>query len=271
LLVAVGSEGAGLASAGQLPESLDASITLPWNDLPAVASALDRHPGEIAAVLMEPMMLNAGAILPRPEYLAGVRELCDRHGALLIFDEIITGFRIAPGGAAERFGVVPDLATYGKALAGSWPVGALAGPRRLMEPIGTGEVNHSGTFNANRMAMAAVAATLELLAEQPPYAELARVGGRLMMELSELGRDVGLRVQGLPMAFHVSFGPEAAEVRDYRSVRALDAARYRKLAELLWDEGVWVAARGIWYLSAAHGDRELDATLERFAAALRRL
>ena len=271
VLVAVGGEGAGPASSGQLPEALDPSITLPWNDLSAVASAFDRHPGEIAAVLMEPMMLNAGAILPRPDYLAGVRELCDRYGSLLIFDEIITGFRIAPGGAAERFGVVPDLATYGKALAGSWPVGALAGPRQLMEPIGTGEVNHSGTFNANRMAMAAVAATLELLAEQPPYAELARVGDRLMTELSALGRDVGLRVQGLPMAFHVSFGPEAAEVRDYRSVKALDAARYRKLAELLWDEGVWVAARGIWYLSAAHGDRELDMTLERVASALRRL
>jgi glutamate-1-semialdehyde 2,1-aminomutase len=271
VLVAVGGEGVGPASSGQLPEALDPSITLPWNDLSAVASAFDRHPGEIAAVLMEPMMLNAGAILPRPDYLAGVRELCDRHGSLLIFDEIITGFRIAPGGAAERFGVVPDLATYGKALAGSWPVGALAGPWRLMEPIGTGEVNHSGTFNANRMAMAAVATTLELLAEQPPYAELARVGDRLMTELSALGRDVGLIVQGLPMAFHASFGPEAAEVRDYRSVKALDAARYRKLAELLWDEGVWVAARGIWYLSAAHGDGEVDTTLERVSAALRRL
>jgi glutamate-1-semialdehyde 2,1-aminomutase len=271
VLVAVGGEGAGPASSGQLAEALDPSITLPWNDLSAVASAFDRHPGEIAAVLMEPMMLNAGAILPRPDYLAGVRELCDRHGSLLIFDEVITGFRIAPGGAVERFGVIPDLATYGKALAGSWPVGALAGPRRLMEPIGTGDVNHSGTFNANRMAMAAVAATLEFLADQPPYAELARVGDRLMIEISTLGRDVGLRVQGLPMAFHVSFGPEAADVTDYRSLQALDAARYRKLAELLWDEGVWVAARGIWYLSAAHGDRELETTLERVAAALRRL
>jgi glutamate-1-semialdehyde 2,1-aminomutase len=92
-----------------------------------------------------------------------------------------------------------------------------------------------------------------------------------MTELSALGRDVGLRVQGLPMAFHVSFGSETVEVRDYRSVQRLDPARYRKLAELLWDEGVWVAARGIWYLSAAHGDRELDSTLERVAAALRRL
>ena len=92
-----------------------------------------------------------------------------------------------------------------------------------------------------------------------------------MTELSTLGRDVGLRVQGLPMAFHVSFGPEATEVTDYRSLQALDSARYRKLAELLWDEGVWVAARGIWYLSAAHGDRELETTLERVAAALRRL
>jgi glutamate-1-semialdehyde 2,1-aminomutase len=271
VLVAVGDEGCGPASAGQLADALDESITLPWNDLQAVEDAFNSHSAEIAAVLMEPMMLNAGAILPHPGYLAGVRELCDRHGSTLIFDEIITGFRLAPGGAAERFGVVPDLATYGKALAGSWPVGALAGQRRLMEPFGTGEVNHSGTFNANRMAMAAVVATLEFLVEQPPYAELVRVGNRLMEALSTLGRDVGLRVQGLPMAFHASFGPDAAEVTDYRSLQVLDSARYRKLAELLWDEGVWVAARGIWYLSAAHGDRELELTLERVESALRRL
>ncbi|MGH9243743.1 MAG: aspartate aminotransferase family protein [Acidimicrobiales bacterium] len=271
LLVAVGEGGVGPASNGQPREALDDSITLPWNDLGAVEAAFAERRDEIAAVLMEPVMLNAGAILPLPGYLEGARALCDRHGAVLIFDEVITGFRLAPGGAAERFGVIPDLATYGKALAGSWPVGALAGRRALMEPFGTGEVNHSGTFNANVMAMAAVEATLELLSDEPPYARIEQVGGRLMKELAHLGREVGIRIQGLPMAFHAAFGPEDVETTDYRRLQLLDGARYRRLAAVLVEEGVWVASRGIWYVSAAHGDREVEVTLERVGKAVNRL
>ncbi len=270
VLIAVEDEVPGPASAGQPPEALADSIILRWNDLEAVRAALEE--GEIAAVLMEPMMINAGAIEPRPGYLPGVRELCDRHGTLLIFDEVITGFRLGPGGAAERFGVAPDLATYGKALAGSWPVGALAGKAEFMERFGTGEVNHSGTFNANVMGMATVAETLRLLADQPPYAEVERVGQLLMDGLDEVSREVGqpLRLQGLPMAFHAAFG-EDTDVREFRDLQRLDLERYRKLAERLVEAGVWVAARGIWYVSTAHGDRELEVTLERAERALRAL
>ena len=268
VLISVEDGAPGPASAGQPPEALADSIILRWNDLEAVRAALEKDP--IAAVLMEPMMINAGAIEPRPGYLAGVRELCDRHGALLIFDEVITGFRLGPGGAAERFGVVPDLATYGKALASGWPMGALTGKAEFMERFGTGEVNHSGTFNANVMGMAAVAETLRLLADQPPYGEVERVGQRLMDGLDEVSREVGkpLRLQGLPMAFHASFG-EDTDVREFRDLQRLDLDRYRKLAERLVEAGVWVAARGVWYVSAAHGDRELEVTLERVEAALR--
>lgn len=257
-------------SAGQPPEALAASIVVPWNDLEAVARVLEQRAGEVAAVLMEPMMLNAGAILPRPGYLEGVKELCREAGALLIFDEVITGFRLGPGGAAGRFGVVPDLAVYGKAMAGGWPVAALAGPVRLMERFGTKEVNHSGTFNANVMAMAATAATLRLLQTEPPDGRVERIGNELMKGLAELARarSLPLRVQGLPMAFHVSFADEDVEVHDLSGLRRLDTERYRRFAQRLIDAGVWVAARGIWYVSAAHAQRELDVTLERFAAAL---
>jgi glutamate-1-semialdehyde 2,1-aminomutase len=271
VLLAVGDDGARLASVGQPPEALEESITLPWNDVSAVEAALARRGDDIAAVLMEPMMVNAGAICPLPGYLEGVRNLCDRHGTVLIFDEVITGFRLGRGGAAERFGVTPDLATYGKALAGSWPVGALAGRRALMEPFGTGGVNHSGTFNANVMAMAAVTATVRTLRDEPPYEEIERVGERLMKELGDLGGELGVRVQGLPMAFHVTFARDEGDLTDYRSLQRCDAGRYRRLAQLLVDEGVWVAGRGIWYVSAAHRDREVDVTLERAAAAMSRL
>lgn len=266
-----GPRGAAPASAGQLAEHLRELIVLPWNDLDAVRAALEAHGREVAAVIMEPVMINAGVIEPRDGFLAGVRELCDRHGVVLVFDEIITGFRIALGGAAERYGVTPDLATYGKAMAGSWPVAALAGRAELMERFGSGEVTHAGTFNANVMGMAAVDATLRRLSSEPPYERLAVIGGALMDGLRELGRrhSLPLHVQGLPMAFHVSFGDGVAT--DHRSLQRLDAGRYRALVDRLMEEGVWVARRGVWYVSTAHGPREVEVTLERVESALKAL
>jgi glutamate-1-semialdehyde 2,1-aminomutase len=256
------------ASAGQLPEALSASIVLPWNDLGVLADVLDRDGEDVCAVLMEPAMLNAGSIAPRPGYLEGVRHLCSSRGILLVFDEVITGFRLALGGAAERFGVIPDLAVYGKAMAGGWPVAAVAGPAELMERFGSGEVNHSGTFNGNVMAAAATIATLDLLRSERPHERIEQVGARLMDELRALAEEasVPLRVRGFPLAFHASFGD--GEVHDFRGVQALDAPRYKRLAARLVDAGVWVAARGIWYVSAAHGDGEVDVTLERVERAL---
>ena len=145
------------ASPGQLHSHVDDSIVLPWNDPEVIAAVLADRGDEIAAIIMEPFMCNSGAVMPRAGYLERVRELCDEHGVVLIFDEVITGFRLALGGAAERFGVTPDLATYGKAMAGGFPVAGLAGRGDLMERFATG-VNHSGTFNASVMACAAVTA-----------------------------------------------------------------------------------------------------------------
>jgi glutamate-1-semialdehyde 2,1-aminomutase len=256
------------ASEGQLPEALADSIVLPWNDADALAEALERDGDQVCAVLMEPVMLNAGAIEPRPGYLDRVAELSRRHGALLVFDEVITGFRIGPAGAAGLYGVTPDLAVYGKAMAAGWPVAALAGRADCMERFGTRNVNHSGTFNGNVMAAAATLATLEILSDDPPYERIESVGTSLMDGLRALAAEasVPLHVQGFPCAFHVSFG-EGDDVLDLRSLQRLDAERYRRLAGRLVDAGVWVAARGIWYVSAAHGRRELDITLERAAPA----
>jgi glutamate-1-semialdehyde 2,1-aminomutase len=258
-------------SAGQPLEALADSIVLPWNDAEALAEALERHE-DVCAVLMEPVMLNAGAIAPRAGYLERVAELCRRHGVLLVFDEVITGFRLGPAGAAGLFGVNPDLAVYGKAMAAGWPAAALAGRSELMKLFGTREVNHSGTFNANVMTAAATLATLEVLRDEPPYERIELIGSGLMNGLRELAADasVPLRVEGFPAAFHVSFG-DGEEVIDLRSLERLDAKRYRVLAGRLIDAGVWVAARGIWYVSAAHGEPELEATLERAATALERV
>jgi glutamate-1-semialdehyde 2,1-aminomutase len=256
------------ASAGQLREALAGSIVLPWNDLDVLVDALDREGDDVGAVLMEPAMLNTGSIAPRPGYLKGVRDICSGRGIVLVFDEVITGFRLALGGAVERFGVIPDLAVYGKAMAGGWPVAAVAGPAELMERFGSGEVNHSGTFNGNVMAAAATIATLDVLRSDRPYERIEQVGARLMEELRALAEDasVPLRLRGFPLAFHASFGD--GDVYDLRGVQALDTTGYKRLAARLVDAGVWVAARGIWYVSAAHGERELEVTLERAERAL---
>lgn len=264
VLIAVGDDEPVAASEGQVADYLRDSFLLPWNDLARVESLFADRAHEIAAVVMEPMMCNAGAILPRPGYLQGVRDLCHALGIVLIYDEVITGFRLSTGGAAQRFGVTPDLAVYGKAMAGGWPVAALAGPANLLEPLGSGRVNHSGTFNANTMAMAATIATLRLLRDEPPYERIERVGKLLMDGLTDIGHGHGdeLHIQGLPVAFHASFG-EGSEVWDYRGLGARDAQRYRKFAAAVIEEGVWVASRGIWYVSAAHGEREVQETLTR--------
>src|SRR5688572_19819068 len=215
------------ASAGQLPEALDATIVIPWNDLAALEAALSEHGHDIAAVITEPMMLNQGAIEPRPGYLQAMKDLAAKAGTLLVFDEVITGFRLALGGAAERFGVTPDLAIYGKALAGGFPVSAIAGKAEYMQRFGTGEVNHSGTFNACVMAAAAVVASLKVLTEDPPYVRIAAYGERLMSGLRDVAVELGLpmRFAGTGMAFHASFlkdgAPADLAVTDLRVLKTL--------------------------------------------------
>lgn len=257
------------ASAGQVSGHLEDSVMLPWNDLAALEEMLATSGEQIAAVLMEPVMLNAGSIEPIDGYLQGVRQACDRHGVALIFDEVISGFRVALGGAAEHYGVTPDMAVYGKAMAGGWPAAALAGRVDMMERFGTGEVNHSGTFNASVMACAATVATISLIRDDPPYDRITRLGERLMKGLGDLAADfdLPLNVQGLPMSFHAGFG--AGPVSSYREFARLDSNRYAAFARVLIDHGVWVAGRGIWYLSAAHDDLDIDETLERVAAAMK--
>ncbi|WP_129667719.1 aspartate aminotransferase family protein [Phytoactinopolyspora endophytica] len=254
-------------SAGQLPHHLDDTYVLPYNDADALAAVLATH-DDVAAVILEPVMCNNGAIAPRDGYLQQVRQLCDRHGVVLIFDEVITGFRLALGGAAQRFGVTPDLAVYGKAMAGGWPVSALAGSASLMGLITDGVV-HAGTFNSSVPACAAVIAALETLRDDPPYERISDHGDALMDGIRQLGDkyQVPLRIQGLPMAFHVTFGGPGPAY-DYSGLAGMDLARYARFAHTLADHGVWVAPRGIWYVSAAHGGRELSCVLERFDAAL---
>ncbi len=260
-------------SEGQVKSALGDAIVLPWNDLAVFEKALSEHRGEIAAVIMEPIMCNTGCILPKEGYLEGVRAACDREGIVLIFDEIITGFRLGLSGAQGYFGVTPDLATFGKAMAGGFPIGALVGKRDLMELIASNRVNHSGTFNSNLMVMAAAVATLSVLDNDGVYDRLYSLGRRLMEGIRGLMAEAGItaRIEGTGPMFHLAFG-DGQPFHDYRTfVEHTDAGKFHRFATLLLDEGVRAIPRGMWYLSTAHTEDDVALTLQAVESALSKL
>jgi glutamate-1-semialdehyde 2,1-aminomutase len=216
-------------------------------------------------------MCNQGAIAPAPGYLEGALAACRKHGSLLIFDEVITGFRLGPGGAQQRFGVTPDLSLLAKAIANGFPVAALAGRGDLLDLFATGAVLHGGTFNAQPVGMAALVATQQALTPEHYRQTFAR-GIRLREGIAEALRGAGLKAQvtGFEAMFHVAFGLDAP-ARNYRDLLRADKALYVRFALALLRRGVRVLERGAWFVSAAHDDAVIAATLEAVGAAARDL
>lgn len=246
-------------SAGQDAADAAGLEVLGWNDLAAVEARLAR--GDVAALLMEPAMCNQGAIAPAPGYLEGVRAACTRHGTVLVFDEVITGFRLHPDGAQTLFGVTPDLSLFAKAIANGFPVAAIMGRADLLDQVVTGGVVHGGTYNAQPVTMAALVATQRALTPER-YAQAGERGLRLQEGVRAALADAGLvaQVSGFPLMFHVAFGLEAP-ARNYRDVAAADKAAYVRFARALLHRGVRVLERGAWFVSLDHDDAVIDATI----------
>jgi glutamate-1-semialdehyde 2,1-aminomutase len=255
-----------LQSKGQSNCVAQETIVLPWNDADMLESTLKCHDDEVACVLMEPAMCNNGGIWPRPGYLEEVREMCDRFGVLLIFDEVITGFRFHPGGVQTLLGVTPDLTTLGKALAAGFPVSALVGRDEIMRLIAKGEVMHAGTFNGNVVGMAAARETLHCLRENDGqlHKDMILRGARLMegIRASACKYDLSVLVSGRETAFHVHF-THHKELFEYRDLMDNDGKRYNYFQKRLIDFGVRLIFRGNWYISAAHTDEDIDFTLQQ--------
>ncbi|MEJ0085297.1 MAG: aminotransferase class III-fold pyridoxal phosphate-dependent enzyme [Pseudomonadota bacterium] len=239
---------------------------LAWNDLGAVERRLAL--GDVAAVIMEPAMCNTSAIAPHEGYLQGVRAACSRQGAILIFDEVITGFRLSAAGAQGLFGVTPDLATFGKAIASGFPVAALAGRADLMDLFGSGRVLHGGTYNAHPVNMAATVATLRRLARGDVYATIEKHGRQLMAGIDDILQRAGIpaRVQGFPGIFHVAFGV-TTPVASFRDTFPIDRARYVRFTTALLERGVRALERGAWFLSSEHDEKIIATTLAGVASA----
>ncbi len=254
------------ASKGQVPNAKDNVVVVRWNSVEAVEEALQRYP--IAAVLMEPVLCNSGCIPPRPGYLERVRELCTASGTLLIFDEVITGFRIGLGGAQGFFKVTPDLATFGKALAGGVALSAFAGRKHIMELMMHGGVAFGGTFNGNPIAMAGAYATLNVL-ERGALWEASKAGAKLMEGIRNIAARQGipLLLTGFPAAFSLHF-TRRSELYEYRDLFGDDADRLRRFVTTMIGEGINVLPDGRIYVSAVHTEDDIQETLSAVEKAL---
>ena len=246
-------------SVGQDPIDAAGLDVIGWNDLARLEARLAK--GDVAGVIMEPAMCNQGAIQAAPGYLEGAKAACARHGAILIFDEVITGFRLGRSGAQARFGVTPDMSLVAKAVANGFPVAALVGRADLLDMFVTGGVLHGGTFNAQPVTMAAMVATQKALTPEG-YESTSKRGVRLRDGIRDILKSAGVKAQvtGFELMFHVGLGLDAP-ARNYRDLLKTDKALYVKFAHALLKRGVRVLERGAWFVSFAHDDAVIDTTL----------
>ena len=269
LLVKAGSGALTLGvpdSAGVPAAIAAATTTLPYNDIAALEAFFRQAGGEIACVIVEPVAGNMGCVPPGRGFLEALRAVCTRHGAVLIFDEVMTGFRVALGGAQALYDVKPDLTTLGKIVGGGMPVGAFGGRRDIMERLAPlGPVYQAGTLSGNPVAMAAGLATLEAIAKPGFHARLAATTTRLVEGLAGAARAAGIPVATTHVCgmFSLFFTSEAA-VTHYREVMASDAARFRRYFHGMLQAGIYLAPSPFeaGFVSAAHGDAEIATTVE---------
>lgn len=250
-------------SEGQPASTYEDTIIAQWNDSEALERVFAERGHEIAAVLTEPIMCNFGVVEPAPGYLRRLRELCDRSGAVLVFDEIQTGFRVHLGGVQARYGVTPDLTCLGKALSGGFPVSAVGGKREIMELIADRRVFHAGTYNSNPLCLAAIPAVVSVLSEPGAYEQMEALSLRLREGLAELLAPIGGYVQGTSTMFGVGFG--AGPGSNMRELWGNDQDAVFALKRELRIRGVYTkpTPRDIWYVSTAHSEADISQTLER--------
>ncbi|MEH2066375.1 MAG: glutamate-1-semialdehyde 2,1-aminomutase [Nostoc sp.] len=262
--------GSGVATLG-LPDSpgvpkaaTSTTLTAPFNDLEAVKALFEENRDEIAGVILEPVVGNAGFIAPDAGFLEGLRELTHEHGALLVFDEVMTGFRIAYGGAQEKFGVTPDLTTLGKVIGGGLPVGAYGGRRDIMSMVApAGPVYQAGTLSGNPLAMTAGIKTLELLQKPGTYEYLERITKKLADGLLQIAKENGHEVCGGQISAMFGLFFTSGPVHNYEDAKKSDTAKFGRFHRGMLERGVYLAPSQFeaGFTSFAHTEEDIDQTL----------
>ncbi|KYH42445.1 MAG: Glutamate-1-semialdehyde 2,1-aminomutase [Candidatus Bathyarchaeota archaeon B63] len=279
VLVKAGSGAATFGAPTSLGVPEDAAkntIVLPFNDLESFEGAVEENRDEIAAVIIEPVIGNAGVILPEDGYLQEIRKITADEGIVLIFDEVITGFRLALGGAQEYYGVIPDMATLGKIMGGGFPIAAYGGKREIMELISPlGKIYQASTFSGNPISVTAGLATLGILLEKRDalYESLERAGDRIRRGLLEIVEDAGIpaQVNGIASMFQIFFTERP--VLNYGDAKGSDKARFMRYQRRLMENGVFIPPSQFetCFISTAHTDEDITRTLEAMDSAIRAL
>ncbi|WAS06563.1 glutamate-1-semialdehyde 2,1-aminomutase [Gloeomargaritales cyanobacterium VI4D9] len=255
----------GLPDSPGVPKSVTAAtLTAPYNDLQAVANLFAQYPGEIAAVVLEPVVGNAGFILPEREFLVGLRELTQRDGALLVFDEVMTGFRIRYGGAQAYFGITPDLTTLGKIIGGGLPVGAYGGRKDIMQMVApAGPMYQAGTLSGNPLAMTAGIKTLELLQRPGVYEQLERVTSRLVQGLQAIADELGHPLCSGSLSGMFGFFFTQGPVHNYEQAKTSDVQKFSRFHRGMLERGIYLAPSQFeaGFTSLAHTEADIDQTL----------
>jgi glutamate-1-semialdehyde 2,1-aminomutase len=249
-----------LGSVGQHPGSGDDLVIVPWNDLELLDTKLTQHRHELAAVFTEPIMFNAEIVFPEPGFLEGLRDLTTRHDVPLVFDEVITGFRLALGGAQEYYGVIPDLCVVSKAMAGGYPIACVAGRRDIMET----DVFHQGTFNANPISVAACHATLGELKRPGVYEGMDALTARLIDGIGAAAKRHGIRLHcdGIRSVWQLAFGIDG-RMKDYRDTFRVDKPAYRRFRQACLAKGIRLhPSRGRLYNSLAHSMDDVETAID---------
>ncbi len=277
LLVKAGSGALafGTPSSAGVPDDLARhTLVAQYNDLGSVEALFAAHGERIACLIVEPMPGNMNLILPAPGFLAGLRDLCSKHGALLVFDEVMSGFRVALGGAQQRVGVVPDLSVFGKVIGGGMPVGAIGGPAAIMELMAPlGPVYQAGTLSGNPIAMAAGLATLDLIAEPGFFGRLDAGCARLVDGLNAAAREAGVAFCAQHCGGLAGLYMLAAPPASFAQVQQQDVERFKRFYHRMLDEGVYLPPSPVeaFFFSGAHADADVDATIAAARRALRAL
>ncbi|WP_420832768.1 glutamate-1-semialdehyde 2,1-aminomutase [Nostoc edaphicum] len=256
----------GLPDSPGVPKSVTSNtLTAPFNDLEAVKVLFEQNPNEIAGVILEPVVGNAGFIPPDAGFLEGLRKLTQEHGALLVFDEVMTGFRIAYGGVQEKFGVIPDLTTLGKVIGGGLPVGAYGGRQEIMSMVApAGNVYQAGTLSGNPLAMTAGIKTLELLQRPGTYEHLDRITKRLTEGMLEIAKETGHAACGGQISGMFGFFFNEGPVRNYEDAKKSDLSKFARFHRGMLEHGVYLAPSQFeaGFTSLAHTEADIDRTLE---------
>ncbi len=257
---------------GQPQHEYADTLVAPWNDLQALEDLFRENPGEIACVLTEPLLANSGCCMPEEGYLQGIIDLCRAHGAVSVFDEVITGFRVALGGARAFFGVLPDLSVYAKAMAGGFTMAAIGGSAEMFDVLRNRETMHAGTYNGSPVNLAAALATLGILGAEGVYDRMHAYGDTLKQHLADEARRNGilLAASGPGPVFSLHFGLEQAP-RNYTGTLSLDKALYEKFRVAMLQEGILLLPDGRWYIGATHTPETLELTMEAAGKAMKQL